>query len=307
MAAAWLIISSPAWAAADTTAYVLRPGDTVQITVASIPELGAKAEIDIDGTVHLPLLPTLKAGGETIDMLVVHLRDALKQRVFRQRLQDGRETFIPIDPDEISVSIAAYRPVYIRGDVSKPGEISYHPGLTARQAIALAGGFDIMRFHMDNPYLQAADLRSEYQSLWTEYARTEARIHIIRSQLNGIPIADLNDMIKVPLSNRLLQSIVENETKEAGAQRLDFDRQQSYLKQSADNAQAQIEVLIKPRDEAQRRETDEADYKQKLDALLNKGIIAHERVADQQRSALESTQRYLDYSGSYIRIRKATG
>jgi polysaccharide export outer membrane protein len=40
------------------------------------------------------------------------------------------------------------RPVYLNGDVSRPGEQRYRLGLTVRQAIALAGGYHIMRFRM---------------------------------------------------------------------------------------------------------------------------------------------------------------
>ena len=40
------------------------------------------------------------------------------------------------------------RPVYLNGDVSRPGEQRYRLGLTVRQTIALAGGYDIMRFRM---------------------------------------------------------------------------------------------------------------------------------------------------------------
>ena len=36
---------------------------------------------------------------------------------------------------ETSVQIVEYRPVYILGDVERPGEYPYRPGLTALQAL----------------------------------------------------------------------------------------------------------------------------------------------------------------------------
>ncbi len=36
--------------------------------------------------------------------------------------------------------IIEYRPVYVTGDVAKPGEQRYTPGLSVRQAVSLAGG-----------------------------------------------------------------------------------------------------------------------------------------------------------------------
>jgi polysaccharide export outer membrane protein len=43
-----------------------------------------------------------------------------------------------------------------------------------RQALALAGGYDVIR--AKDPFLESADLRSEYMSLWTDFAREQIRI-----------------------------------------------------------------------------------------------------------------------------------
>lgn len=41
----------------------------------------------------------------------------------------------------VAVEIAAYNPIIIAGDVFRPGEFQYRPGLTVQQAVALAGGY----------------------------------------------------------------------------------------------------------------------------------------------------------------------
>lgn len=43
------------------------------------------------------------------------------------------------DP-KVTVEIAAYRPIYLFGEVEKPGEYPYKPGVGVLAAIALAGG-----------------------------------------------------------------------------------------------------------------------------------------------------------------------
>ena len=79
-----------------------------------------------------------------------------------------------IDPEEITVDIAEYRPVYVSGDVSKPGELGYRVGMTVRQVVALAGGYDLLRFRADrDPTMELADLRGDYETLWTEFARAQ--------------------------------------------------------------------------------------------------------------------------------------
>ncbi|MGY8685937.1 hypothetical protein Q2941_50865 [Bradyrhizobium sp. UFLA05-153] len=105
-----------------------------------------------------------------------------------------------------------YRPIYVNGDVSKPGEYPYRPSTTARQLIAVAGGYDIMHMRMNNPYLESADLRSQYGSLWTEFAKEEARIWRIKNELGDgsqIDHALMKDM-SIPFS--AISEIVNTET-----------------------------------------------------------------------------------------------
>jgi polysaccharide export outer membrane protein len=39
------------------------------------------------------------------------------------------------------VEITAYRPIFVLGEVSKPGQYPYQPGMTMVTAAAVAGGF----------------------------------------------------------------------------------------------------------------------------------------------------------------------
>src|SRR3546814_9080382 len=42
---------------------------------------------------------------------------------------------------KVSVQVASFRPVYVLGEVNKPGEYPYTQGLTIRGAVAKADGF----------------------------------------------------------------------------------------------------------------------------------------------------------------------
>ena len=71
------------------------------------------------------------------------MKERLSRKLYQQRTPDGRESVTPIAPDAVLVTIAEYRPVYVNGDVTKPGEQTFRPGMTVRQAVALAGGYEI--------------------------------------------------------------------------------------------------------------------------------------------------------------------
>jgi protein involved in polysaccharide export with SLBB domain len=81
-----------------------------------------------NGELSLPLVGSVAAAGQTIEAVTAAIADRLQ-------ITAGMET-----RPKISVEVAKYRPFYILGEVNKPGEYPYRPGLTALQALGIAGG-----------------------------------------------------------------------------------------------------------------------------------------------------------------------
>jgi protein involved in polysaccharide export with SLBB domain len=81
-----------------------------------------------DGSLSLPLAGEIRASGETPRNLGREIGIRL-----RQRMGLGRE------PD-VAVEVIQFRPFYIVGHVTQPGEFPYRPGLTVLQALTIAGG-----------------------------------------------------------------------------------------------------------------------------------------------------------------------
>lgn len=298
LATAVLGVAAPvagALAGADSP-YLLQPGDTVELTVAGLPELRSRAMIDIDGSVRLPLIQTIAAGGRTLDDLKAQVQRLLPQKGFRQRTPEGREFIVVVSADEINLNVSEYRPVYVRGDVAKPGQQPFRPGLTVRQVIALAGGYDVMRFHMENPFLESADLRARYQTLWIDLARRETHAAALKAKIEGAPMPDLAKTASGPLPKAVLSELADVEMQHARVQADDAAKETAFLEKSAADAQSNAAALLKPKSDAERSEREEADYKSKLSELLDKGYIARTRIADQQKTMLESTQRFLSYN-----------
>src|ERR1700686_500898 len=149
--------------------YKLHVGDAIEISVARLPELKQRVPVQLDGTFSFPLLGRLSVVGLSPAEVQAKVQAMLAAKVFRQRTPDGRENSVAIEPDEVTANIVEYRPIYVNGDVTKPGEQVYRPLMTVRQAVALSGGYDVLRLRMNNPILETADLRGEYETLWTEY------------------------------------------------------------------------------------------------------------------------------------------
>lgn len=114
-------------AAAATDSYALGPGDKLRITVYNEPNLTGEYLVTPSGTVAFPLIGTVDARGQSIEAV---------QAAITAKLADGY-----VKDPRVSVEVLNYRPFYILGEVSRPGEYPYSAGLTVEQAIASAGGF----------------------------------------------------------------------------------------------------------------------------------------------------------------------
>ena len=83
--------------------------------------------VDAGGNVNLPLVGTVPARGATTQQLSRVIADKLKQGYVRE--------------PHVSVEVEAYRPFFILGEVTTPGQYPYVANMTAETAIAIAGGF----------------------------------------------------------------------------------------------------------------------------------------------------------------------
>ena len=112
----------------DIDNYKLGAGDLIRITVFRNPELSGEFRIDGTGTLAMPLVGSIDAGGKTVRAL----EDAIETA-----LRDGGLLVQP----QVSVEVLEYRDFYIIGEVEAPGGYPYRNGMTVVNAVALAGGF----------------------------------------------------------------------------------------------------------------------------------------------------------------------
>lgn len=118
----------PAVHAADAS-YRLGTGDKVRVIVFDEEDLGGEFQIDDGGYIRLPLIGQLKAAGFSPRELEAQIAAALS---------DGY-----LNAPRVSVEVTDYRPFYIIGEVSKPGQYAYVNDMTAMNAVALGGGYTV--------------------------------------------------------------------------------------------------------------------------------------------------------------------
>ncbi|HEY6258736.1 MAG TPA: polysaccharide biosynthesis/export family protein [Xanthobacteraceae bacterium] len=284
--------------------YHLDVGDVIEISVARAPELQRRVSIGLDGSISFPLLGTVALAGLAPAQAQAKIKAALANKIFQIRTSDGRNNDVVIAPDEVTATVAEYRPIYVNGDVSKPGEYPYRLLMTARQAVALSGGYDTVRFRMSNPVLDLADLKSEYQSHWIEFAKERAHVWRLKAELGDANNSDQKLLADAPLPPSQLAEIVRLETENLGARQADHQRQKEFLQRAIKQGSDQIDALSEQQQrEEQGVQADAQELQKDLD-LLSKGTLISPRVTDARRAVLLSSTRKLQTVVQLMQLRK---
>ena len=107
--------------------YTLDAGDKLRVVVFGQDGISNSYIVDAGGNVNLPLVGALPARGYSTQQLALMIAARLKQGYVR-------------DP-HVTVEIDSYRPFFILGEVTNPGQYPYVANMTAEKAVAIAGGF----------------------------------------------------------------------------------------------------------------------------------------------------------------------
>ena len=83
--------------------------------------------VDSAGNITMPLIGSVPARGTSTSELA---------RVIGARLRNGF-----IREPHVAIEVESYRPFFILGEVTYPGQYPYVPNMTVETAVAIAGGF----------------------------------------------------------------------------------------------------------------------------------------------------------------------
>jgi polysaccharide export outer membrane protein len=117
----------PAPAVTSQSSYTLDSGDRLRIVVFGQDGLTNSYLVDASGHIAMPLIGSVMAKGETTDQLSARLAEKLRDGFIRE--------------PHVAVEVEAYRPFFILGEVTAPGQYPYVANMTAETAVAIAGGF----------------------------------------------------------------------------------------------------------------------------------------------------------------------
>ena len=297
-------ISAAAISPSMAQSYRLSPGDVLQLTIVGFPDLKQRTPINVDGDIMLPLVGTLRASGQTVNELSATVKARFANKVMQQRGLDGRASSVVLAPDEVTIDIAEYRPIYLRGDISKPGEQSFRPGMTIRQAVAVSGGYDIIRLRSGNPLQESAQLRGELSSLWNEILRQQATIWRLRAEGGEEREAGRSVFDKSPLTPQVIDTAFNTEAAALKSRQAERDREMAYLRSVINQSDRRIQLLTEQlKNEEDGSKQDIEDF-ERVAKLFEKGNTSIARFSDTRRSMLLSATRLLQTSAAIAQVER---
>ncbi len=107
----------------------LAPGDVVRIITYGEDPLTGEFRVSDQGMVALPLA----GSGQGVRQYAAPTRETVAAMLKRRGMLNREPS--------VSVEVSTYRPIYVLGEVNKPGQYPYQPGMTVVSAAAVAGGF----------------------------------------------------------------------------------------------------------------------------------------------------------------------
>jgi polysaccharide export outer membrane protein len=281
--------------------YRLQAGDVVEISVATIPELKQRVPVQLDGSITFPLVGTLIVEGAPLSEIRSKIQSAVASKIFRLRTVEGREFTRTIERDEVAVTIVEYKPIFVSGDVTRPGEQAFRPRMIVRQALASAGG---PVAPVRTTLFDASNLRSEYITVWLSLAREQARVWRIKTELGENIDFDRKAIPPAPLSDATISQIVNLEIEYRTTRFSDHERAKDFLRRSMQQADEQIKILSEQQQKEEEGVQLDTHELQKARAAFGHGNLPSPRVADARRAVLFSSTRHLQTTSQLMQVKK---
>jgi protein involved in polysaccharide export with SLBB domain len=132
----------------------LRAGDRLKITVYGEEQLTGEYDINPAGYVSMPLIGSIRAAGRA-------------QAEFGRDIAAGYRSGGFLQDPKVTVAVIQFRPFYVLGEATNPGEYPFRSGLTVHAAVAMAGGFT---YRASKSFVL---IRHSGDEVWKEYPLTE--------------------------------------------------------------------------------------------------------------------------------------
>ena len=251
--------------------------------------LGGEFVVSQAGTVQLPVLGAVPVGKLDGAGLAAEVAGRLQARLGL------------IARPDTTVEIVDYPPIYVVGDVAKPGEYRFRAGITVLQALAVSGGpLRALGASSSDQIRLAGELKDAGNLI----LRSRVRIARLQAELDGAAEPDFRTVQAGDGVPKAVADIVARERVIFSARSNELSRQSKALADLRDLLNAEINVLqekIKAADMAIQNAQKELNS---VTVLVDKGIAVASRKSDLERLLASLQVDRLDQVTAIMRARQ---
>jgi protein involved in polysaccharide export with SLBB domain len=270
--------------------------DSTTLTFANLEAISGDYKIGNDGKVMLPIVGAMEAAGATTVELAERIATELQRR-----------TGLAETPS-VAIEIAEYRPLFVLGDVARPGEYPYRPGIRAMQALALAGGYYRLTDEQGSRVIReglrvAGNLRENRVDLTAGRIR-EARL---LAEADGRSDFDLPGGLTHPEGASAIDQIYAREKSLMQTRREALARAVESLESSRELLETEAGNLESKSEGLDKQIALMSEAVGNIEALADRGLTLSSNLLNMQRALFDLEARQLDTQNQVFRARQSMG
>ncbi len=257
----------PATPTTSATVYRIDRGDRLKVTVFGRDDLSREYLVDENGQIRVPTLGAFEAVDRRPTDVETAIMAALERALQR--------------PGFVSIDVIERRPVFVTGLVAKPGAYTFAPGMTAMQAVALAGG--------TSPFARGSFLPTEalresgrIRSAQEELKQLIARRARLKAEQSGKAEIDMPAELVELSGEAHAADLIHQETAVLRHQLEAMTRDQTSLSVAINTSHAELAAYEKELGKiGEQRQLREQALEQ-VKTLALKGLTTQQRLTDMQ-------------------------
>ena len=274
----------------------LGKGDRVKVVIAGLSSLDFEAKVAADGSLDFAWLGNYDAESKLLTDLEAELQAASEGKLVKQYDRDGKLFIIQLEGLDVNLLHIAFNPIVVTGSVSNPGQFEFIPGMTVREAVALAGG-ESNRLMVTDVTVDATQVlrwQGDYGAAALDHAEATIRSWRISAEIAQNFDASPPEGKITAVSNNVVERIVQVQRSIMTVNRETDVGERAYFERARSQALFRIEILGLQQTNLKEALSADEEEEARVFALVQRGLAAGSRASDVRKSTVLSATRLLD-------------
>lgn len=260
-------------------AYKVGVGDVLMITVYGDNGLTGLFPVSTEGAIGYPLLGNVSVADKTVNEIGAQISRDLTNHVANR---------------SVAVAVKEYAPIFIVGDVQKPGRYEYRPGMIVLELFALGGGLRESTARTDMSAIQLISARQEYEDMSLQLMSQDVRRVRLEAERNNVAFEYKSNGLGLMRDPTILEKIVD-------AEKSLYKLRLSVLQDERTNLEVQRQNFVQEIDTLQKSNVMRNEQFQLLgldvnasEELVSRGAASQSALRERKRELLAMNQQLLE-------------